>query len=183
MARDAVAGRYAQALFEAAKAEGTLDIALDQLEHLVATLEQVPDLRQLLLNPDVDPDDKLTVLDSAAGRGGRAPLVRAFLELIVRAGRSEALGGVAEALRDLADKDAGLVRGVVTSAHPLEASAVDRLRRALEHREGQRVELEAEVDPQLIGGVRVRLDHHVIDGSVRRQLADLRERLRAVRVH
>ena len=181
MARDAVAGRYAQALFDSAKAEQQLEPALKQLEEVARLLDGVPDLRQLLLNPDVEPEDKLRVLDVAL-RGRWSPPLRAFTELVVRASRAEFLGGMAEALRDLVDADQGRMRAVVTSAHPLAEAELSRLREALERREGKRIELDAEVDPELIGGLRVRLDHRVIDGSVQRQLADLRERLRALRV-
>jgi len=65
----------------------------------------------------------------------------------------------------------------------LKPAGLKRLRAALERREHRQVELREELDPELLGGLQVRLDHRVIDGSVRRQLADLRERLGAVRVH
>ena len=181
MAADAVAGRYAQALFDSAKREGRLDEAVEQLAAVASLLRAVPDLRQLLLNPDVEPEDKLAVLEKARPVGW-APLVRAFLDLVVRAGRAEFLGGIAEALSRLVDEDQGRLRAVVASAHPLPAAELERLRESLERREGKHVELEAEVDPELIGGLVVRLDHRVIDGSVRRQLSDLRQRLSSLRV-
>lgn len=182
MAVDPVAGRYAQALFETAKAGGRLDEALEQMQELAQRLVQMPDLRQFMLNPDVDLPQKLSVLDRAL-QGAWQPLVKALVELVIRAGREEVFGGITEALEALVDEDRGRMRATVRSAHPLEAAQVKRLQAALEQREAKTVELTTEVDPELIGGVQVRLDHRLIDGSVRRQLSDLRQQLAAVRVH
>lgn len=182
MAVDPVAGRYAQALFESAKADGQRDETLEQVRLLARLLTDVPDLRQFMLNPDVDPPQKVGVLDRAL-RGSWSPLVRAFTELVVRAARAESFAGIAEAFQVLADQDAGRIWVTVLSAHPLERPQVERLREAIARREAKQVEIVAEIDPELIGGLQVRLEHRVIDGSVQRQLADLRQRLHAVRVH
>jgi len=180
MAVDPVASRYAQALFESAKAEGRLDEALAHMQGLAQLLIKVADLHQFILNPDVDPPQKLGVLDRALN-GAWSPLVKAFVELTIRAGRAELFGGITEALEALVDDDRGRMRATVRSAHPLEAAQVKRLQLALERREAKAVALAVEVDPELIGGVQVRLDHRLIDGSVRRQLADLRDRLKSAR--
>ena len=208
MAIDPVAGRYAQALFETAQAEGALDGTLEQLESLGALIAAHPDLRQFFLNPDVDPDDKVGLLDRvtkasrshhlpesaesgpphrgapSANRqvGGWSALTRSFVTMVVSMGRAESLPGIAEALRAMADEAHKRMRVTVRSARPLPDAALARLRQALERREGQTITMDTELDPALLGGVQVRLDHRVIDGTVRRQLEELRERLTTVKV-
>jgi len=72
---------------------------------------------------------------------------------------------------------------VVRSARDLPKALLERIKKDVERRERKTVELATEVDPSLIGGMQVRLDHRVIDGSVRRHLDDLRQQLKTVRVH
>ncbi|MBI2495590.1 MAG: ATP synthase F1 subunit delta [Candidatus Omnitrophica bacterium] len=182
MASDPIASRYAQALFEAAKAEGQLDDTLAQATLLVRLLHEEPDLCQFLLNPDVEPADKVGVLDRAL-KGSWSGLVSAFVHMVVSLGRAEFLQEIVEALQALVDEEHGRLRVIVRSARPLPEAVLGRLRTALERRERKAIELRPEIAPELLGGLQVRLDHRVIDGSIQRQLDELRERLTTVRVH
>lgn len=181
MAADAVAARYAEALLAAAKAESQRDPALEALRQIGAQLALSADLGQLLRNPDVEVPDKLRVIETALG-GRASELVHRFLELVLSLGRAESLPDIIAAYGEAVDADQGLVRATVRSARPLPEAALVRLRAALMKREGRMVELTAEVDPALLGGLQVRLDHRVIDASVRRRVADLKQSLMTVRV-
>lgn len=181
MVLDAVTARYAEALFGAAKATQALDETLEQLNLLRELLDSHPDLLEFLYNPGVEPQAKLSVLAKARADGW-SDLVRAFLQMVLAMGRAESLPGIAEAFRDAVDHDQGRVRVVVRSAHPLDDELLARLRRRLETGEGKVVQLDLEVDPELVGGLQVQVDHRLIDGSVRRSLEELRERLTHVRV-
>ena len=181
MPLDPIATRYARALFEAAKAEEQLDEALEQMTLIGQLFQAHADLRQLMRNPDVDPEEKVGVLERVL-HGSWSALTRAFVEMVVARERAEFLPEIADALQAEVDADRGRLRVVVRSAHPLGDEVLARLRRRLEQREGKHIELDAALDSSLIGGVQVVLGHRVIDGSVRRQLVDLRERLSTVRV-
>jgi F-type H+-transporting ATPase subunit delta len=181
MAYDAIAARYAESLFAAAKAQRTLDETLEQLSFLGRLLREQPDLQEFLFNPDVEPADKVEVLVRGV-KGGWSDLVQAFVRMVLSMDRAESLPGIAEAFREAVDHHQGRVRVVVRSARPLPEEVVKRLRQSLERREGKVVALETDVDPALIGGVQILLDHRLIDGSVRRQLDELREQLTSVRV-
>ena len=182
MAHDPVAARYARALFETAKADGTVDQALEQLLLIKQLLHNHPDLRQLMWNPDVDPDDKVGVYERVL-KGSWSPLVRSFVHMVVSAGRAEFLAEIADALQAEVDKDEGRLHVVVRSTHPLSEPVLKRLRTKLERRERKQIDLHAEIAPELLGGLQIRLDHRVIDGSIQRQLADLRQQLKTVRVY
>ena len=181
MALDPIASRYAQALFETAKQEGALDEALEQLLLLDQLLSEQPDLRQFLGNPDVDLEDKVGLLHRAL-KGAWSKLVRAFVHMIVSMGRAQALAEIIEAFRAMVDADAGRIRVLVRSVHPLPDAALDRLRKKLEHREHKSIDVETELAPELLGGLQVMMGHRLIDGSVQRQLSDLRQQLTTVRV-
>src|SRR3989338_10392434 len=118
MAHDAVAARYAESLFAAAKAQRQLDETLEELVFLGRLLRGQPDLRELLFNPDVDAGDKIGVLERAL-KGGWSQLVRAFVRMVLAMDRAEALPGVAEALQEAVDQDRGRLRVVVRSARAL----------------------------------------------------------------
>jgi F-type H+-transporting ATPase subunit delta len=180
-------------LFETAKAERTIEDTLAQLQHLGGLLRGHADLRAFLWNPDVEPDQKLGVLDKVApgsaaadAKGGPrawSTLVRPFLLMVIGLGRAEALPEIVEAFAAAADRDAGRLRVVVRSARPIAEAQLARLKSALEHREGKRIELTTELQPALLGGMQIQLDHRMIDGSVSRALSELRERLRSVKVN
>ncbi|MBI4003416.1 MAG: F0F1 ATP synthase subunit delta [Candidatus Omnitrophica bacterium] len=182
MALDPIASRYAQALFETAKAQGQVDPTHEQLALLGRLMSQEPELQAFLINPDVEPQQKLEVLDRAL-QGSWSELVRSFLLLVLSFGRSESLLAIIEAFQAAVDEDAGRLRVVVRSASGLPHALLERIKKDVERRERKTVELATEVDPSLIGGVQLRLDHRVIDGSVRRQLDDLRQQLKTVKVH
>ena len=182
MVHDPIATRYAQALFESAQAEGHSDETLKELQLLGGLLRDHAELRQLLWNPDVDPDDKVGVLDRVL-QGTWSQAGRAFFRMVVSMGRAEHLPQIVEAFQAAMDAAQGRLRVTVRSARPLSEAVLKRLKTRLEHRERKHVEIDTELAPSLLGGVQILLDHRVIDGSVQRQLSELRERLCAVRVH
>jgi len=182
MALDPIASRYAQALFETAKTQGQVDPTREQLVLLGRLMSREPELQTFLINPDVEPEQKLDVLDRALQHPW-SELVRSFLLMVLSFGRSESLLPIIEAFEAAVDADAGRMHVVVRSASDLPQALLERLKKDVERREQKTVELATEVDPLLIGGVQVRLDHRVIDASVRRHLDDLRQQLKTVRVY
>jgi len=97
-------------------------------------------------------------------------------------GRAAHLVDIAQAFAELVDEARGIIRARVSSARPLEAPLKSRLKQILEHREHKQVELVEETAPELLGGIQVVLGSRMLDGSVRTQLARLRQRLKTVRV-
>ena len=182
MGVDPVATRYASACFETAKEEDAAPQTLEQLVVIGALLRDHPDLRQFLWNPDVDPSEKVGLLDRVL-KGSWSPLVRAFVQMVVAMGRAEHLSEIVEAFQEACDKEEGRLRVMVRAARPLSATLLKRLRTDLERREGKQITLQTEVAPELLGGVQILLDHRVIDGSVQRQVEELRECLMSVRVY
>ena len=181
MAADSVSVRYAQALFDVAKPAGRLDAVASQLEELAGHVRQEARLRELLLNPDVELDDKLSVCAVVLG-GTWQEDVRLFVRMAVAFGRAELLLDMAEAFRRLVDEDRQIARVTVRTARPLAPALRTRLVAAVERSEGRSVELVEEAAPELIGGLQVMVGHRMVDGSLKGRLAELRQRLKSVKV-
>jgi len=176
-----VAGRYARALFEVLGGENTAgpDAGLAQLGQIKLLLESEPDARKLLINPVVPPDQRRRFVDQISRALGLDARVSKLLHLIVERRRLEIVDGLIDAYRKMLDAKNGIVRAVVRSAGPLSEAQQQEVAEKLEKLLGQRVVMEVEEDPSLIGGLIVRVGSTVYDGSLLQQLAGFKERLMA----
>jgi len=176
----AVAARYAEGLFKAAQAEGTVEALRAEVDGLAQLVAQTPALRSLIERPDLEADRKLETLRATLGRH-LTQTVMNLLGSLVRHGRGHHLAATAEAFGHLADEAAGVVRGEVRTAVGLTGEQRSRLVAALEQLTGRRVLLEERLDGTVLCGVRVRVGDRLIDGSGAGRLARLRESLVQVR--
>jgi F-type H+-transporting ATPase subunit delta len=181
MIKDSVAARYAEALFELSKGQGSLDASAAELGLIGEFAREHAELRQLLLNPDVEVEDKLKVLERLMG-GAWSGEIRAFVQVVLKLDRAAHLGQMVEAFQELVNAERRVLRVTVRSARPLPAEHRARLVQWIEQREHARVSLTEEVDPALIGGLQVSMGHRTFDGSIKTQLSTLRQRLKQVRV-
>ena len=173
-----IARRYARALFEIGVASGdTFERFGQELDELTALYRSSPELRHTMENPVFKQTEKQEVMKRLLPRVAPSEPVQRFVLLLLERRRIALLPTIARAYRAMADNRAGRVRATVTSAVPLGAAELDRVRGALEQRTGRKVVAETHVDPELIGGVVARVGDLVLDGSVRTQLDELRRRL------
>jgi F-type H+-transporting ATPase subunit delta len=175
-ARTSTSRRYAEAAFQIAERDGTVDAWLEQLT-AVAEAVGDPVVVRRLEDPQVPFDARLAALQSI-GRD-MLPQLSNLLALLLRRRRVEALPGIAREFRRLYNLRAGIAEATAISAAPLEGDELSALRARLEQMTNGRVELETRVDESLLGGIQVRLGDLLIDGSVRGRLERLRNRLAA----
>ena len=173
------AGRYAQAWVTLAHRGGELETGLRDLAAVQQLLDRQPRLVRLLANPEVAVAEKQRLVTRLL-EGRVAQLALRLLVLLLWKNRLSLLPAIVVEAARLRDEVEGITRGVVTTARPLSPATLTRLQARLSARVGQRLALTAEVEPALLGGAVVRLGHVVFDGSVRRELAGLRERLTAL---
>jgi F-type H+-transporting ATPase subunit delta len=107
-----------------------------------------------------------------------ATVVR-FLSLVFERGRVAGLPQIASAYADMADSLAGRQKATVTSAKPLAADSLAKLKAALEKVTGKTIQVESKVDPSLLGGVVAQVGTYVFDGSLKSQLERMRTALRS----
>lgn len=172
-----VARRYAQALLDEAKAAGDLAAVDADLALIRETVGGARDLRLLLESPVVPRETKHRVVEALfAGRIGSR--VQRFVAFLFEKDREALLAPVAEAYAAHRDADEGVAEALVRVPAPLDAAEEARLRAALEARTGRTLRLRVTTDPDLLGGLVVRIGDTVYDGSVRYRLDALRERMR-----
>ena len=136
-----------------------------------------PELTMVLANPVFLLSQRRAVLDDIVKRLSLSPVMRNFTMLLMDRGRIGALSAIAREYGKLVDQQAGRVRALITSAKPLSLDQEGRIKAALERRTGKNVIVETRQDPALLGGVVTAIGDMVYDGSVRTQLAQLREQL------
>jgi F-type H+-transporting ATPase subunit delta len=172
-----VAKRYAKALVEVAAASNELDGVGTDLRAFADLLRDHRELRQLVANPGVPRRDAGAVITDVAAAMKVQPLTVTFLQVLLEGGRLAGLAAILRAYDLLVDERLGRAKAVVTSAAPLGLDAQERLRRRLADATGKDVYLELRQDPTLLGGVVTQIGSQVFDGSLRTQLARLREEL------
>jgi len=174
---EAVAKRYAQAIFELGVETSNVALLTDDVKRLAQAYEASAELRSVLENPLVSAEDRKALVDELSTRLNLSPLGRNTFGLLVERRRIAALPAIAKELAKLADERAGIVRGKVTSAVPLSETYFQKLQREIESLTGKKVLLERNQDPELIAGLVVQIGDRIIDGSVRARLDQMREQL------
>lgn len=176
MARSTTATRrYAEAAFEIASRDGTLDEWAAGLE-LAARFVSDERVASIVDNPARPYPERLAFLDELLK--GRVPEgVLRLAGLLSQRAQVERLPDIATELRHLLDRQRGIVEATVTSAAPLTADATDAVRAWVERTTGATVTLSATVDESLIGGLTVRVGDALMDASVRGRLERLRTQL------
>lgn len=176
----AVASRYAQALIDVVmepSSEVQPAAVLAELGAVNELIAQSDDLRHILLSPAVPNTRKRKVIADFATMLGLSRTVGNFLSVVIHHRRIDTLGQIREAFQFLVDERMGVVRAEVASAQDLNAEQRQKLEAELSRISGKQARLEFSVDPSLVGGVMARIGSTVYDGSVRGQLAVIRQRL------
>jgi len=166
---------YANALFEAAQERGKLEPVGEQLAQLVEAEREVPELRELLRNPQLDPRARRAALEDVLA--GSEELLRNFLLVLADKGRAGQLEEIAAEYERLVADAAGIVHAELTTAVELSDDEAGKLLEQIEHASGRKVEATRTVDPDLIGGIVLQVGSHRLDASVRGRLDRLRRQL------
>lgn len=172
---DAIARRYARAIFDLGKEEGSLTALATQISDFARTYGESRDLQSVLADPTVPEAAKKAIVVDIATRLGITGTGERSLRVIAQRRRLRALPDIAKHLQRLVDEDARVLRAVVTSAGPLTESYLTKLKGELEKATGQKVILTHEVDPSLIAGIVTKVGDRVVDGSAVSRLRALRD--------
>ncbi len=172
----AVAQRmYARALFQAARERDRVDTARTQLAELAAAMETSPELEAFLVNPQLDPGAKASVLEEVTT--GADPVVRNFVRLVASKGRAGQLRSIVEEFEAIVDREQGRIAVELTTAYELGDEEAKAIVAKIEEASGRTVEATRSVDPGLIGGVILQAGSFRVDASVRGRLNRLRREL------
>jgi len=171
--RDSAPRRYAEAAFQLATRDGSIETWRRELEQAAAATDG--QLMDVLANPALPLDERLEAANRVFANLGQS--VRNIIFLLVRRHRIEQLPRVVAEFIRLDERRQGIVHANATSAAPLTDLEVKALTARLEQMTGGRIALETDVDAALLGGLIVRVGDRLIDGSVRGRLERLRNQL------
>jgi F-type H+-transporting ATPase subunit delta len=171
-----VARRYLSAAMEAAERIGVRDELGEQLAALQAMLRSAPEVRRLLGHPAMSIRRKLTALESMLGSPPVGPLAR-LIEVLIDNDRLDVLEVADEVYRQLVDEADGVLRAFVSTPVPLQEAQSRRLAAALSRWLDANVVIDPRIDPDLLGGIVVRVGDRVLDASLRGRLERIKFRM------
>lgn len=167
---------YAQALFDAAKEEDRLSQVHEELADFVAATREVPELRALLENPEIDHRTKQAALGELLAGGEE--VVRNFLLLLIEKGRAAQLEEITREFEALVAAEEKRLAVDLTTAYELSDEDAKQILAQIEKQSGRQVEATRTVDPDLIGGFVLRAGSMLVDASIRGSLERLRQDLK-----
>jgi len=169
-----LAGRYASALFDLAVAEKQLDAVTGNLEQLSDMIAQSEDLRRLLGSPVTSRGDQGKAMAALAEKAGFEGLTRNFIAVVTANRRLFVLPAIIGAYREILSAHRGEATAEVVSASKLSDTQVKALGSQLKKAIGSEVTIDTSVDPELLGGLVVKVGSRMIDSSLRTKLQQLR---------
>jgi ATP synthase F1 delta subunit len=167
-----IAQVYSRSLFEVAKEHGNLDLIRDQLGQFTDALEQNRELAIFFFSPYFSTEEKKQGLNRALVDAD--PVFRNFLELLIENHRMPVIYRARRQFEALWDVEHRLLPVDVTSAVPLDPAVSEELGRKIREQTGQNVELTSTVDPDILGGIVLRVGNSILDASISNRLQQLR---------
>ena len=173
---DAQIQGYARALFEIARADGTLDEVEDELFRFARSYETSDELRRTLSDDQIPAEKRQAIIEDLLG-GKATPTTTQLVSMVVGSGKARDLPAIVDLLVQRASTAKQLLVAEVRTAVALSADQEARLKAALENATGQNLNLKTVVDPSVVGGVVATVGDDVFDDSVRTRIDQLKSRL------
>jgi len=170
--------RYAEAFLSFARVNCGTDKALEDLVAVKKIIRDNPGFGDLMCNPKIAYSEKCTIVDEVI-RDGISDELRDFLKLLLDKQRFDIFLDVAEYLR-VKYSHQGQVDVLLKTAFPLDLEVIEKIQEVLRKKFKQNLRFYIDLDGSLLGGVQVVIGNTIIDGSVSKRLAQLRDQLTAV---
>jgi len=177
MKENIVAVRYAQALFEEAKAEGKTQEVITQIGALSALYDASEDFKILVKNPLITKQDKQTVIDGLKEKGAIDGILYQFITLMTAKNRLSLLKTVAEQVLIMDMRDRGEAEALVTVAASMDEASRKALKEVLDKITGKKVTIKEQIDASILGGVIAQVESSLYDASIKGQLNKIKEEL------
>jgi len=176
--RASLAGRYASALFDLARDSKQIESVGNSLDALGQALLDSKEFAELISSPLVSRTEAAKAFAGLAPKLNLDPLTANFLGVLARNGRKDQLTAVTRAYRRLASENRGEATAEVVTARPLNDDQVQALKAQLRTRAGRDVTIDATIDPDILGGIVVKLGSQQIDASIRTKLNRLAQAMK-----
>lgn len=172
-ASDRLADRYATALYALADEQGALDAAVAEMDALGRLIAASPDLRRVLESPLIDVHTQQKALRAVLSAEGFSKLILDFVGVVVANRRARELAAIVSGFAALVAQRRGIVVAQVSTARPLTPTQEAALRARLIEAGYAKVEIATSVDPELLGGMTLRVGARLYDTSLRSRLQRL----------
>ncbi len=170
-----IAQVYARSLFEVAQEHGQLDLIREQLSAFTDALEQHREVAVFFFSPYFSVDEKKQGLERMVS--GAEPALMNFLQALIERHRMPVIFRIRNRFDALWSEANKLLPVQITSAIPLDAALVDNLGKRIGEQTGNQIELSSSVDPEILGGIVLRVGNFILDASIRGRLNQLRSAL------
>jgi F-type H+-transporting ATPase subunit delta len=170
-----IASVYARSLFEVAQEQDKLDLLREQLGEFADALEQTRELQMFFFSPYFSSAEKEDGLDRAVS--GADPAIINFLKLLIENHRMPVVFRIRREYDRLWEQENKLLPVRVTSAVELDSKTVSQIGDKIAEQTGLKIELSSEVDPDILGGIVVRVGNSILDASIRNRLEQLRKQV------
>ena len=177
MTEESLATGYAQALFEVASERGGADDIENDLEGIKKLLETNREFRDILYHPSITKTDKKDIINKTIGRQCSSKWVRNLLYILVDKRREKILNYLPDVFKGVSWRIRGVVSVKVQTAFPLTEKRIVKLKENIEKLTKKKVELETEINKEIIGGMIIRIENNIIDGSITNHLKNLKKNL------
>jgi F-type H+-transporting ATPase subunit delta len=176
-----VAGRYASALFDLAREQRAIDTVSADLDRFDAMLRESPDLQRLVKSPVFTAEEQERAVTAILEKAGVSSFAGNFIRLVAANRRLFALPDMIRAYRTLVADHKGIVRAQVTLAEEPSDRVMGDIKSALRDVAKAEVDVDVRIDPNLIGGLIVKMGSRMIDASLRTKLNSIRLAMKEVR--
>ena len=170
-----IASVYARSLFEVAQEQGKLDDVRDQLGEFADALDSNQEMQVFFFSPYFSTQEKEEGLDKVVTDA--EPILQNFLKLLIEKHRMPAVFRVRRTFDELWREENKLLPVEITSAVELDKKTVEQIGDRIGEQTDQKIELSARVEPDILGGIVVRVGNSIIDASIRARLDSLRKQV------
>ncbi|WP_164885333.1 ATP synthase F1 subunit delta [Geovibrio thiophilus] len=177
MRTQVAARRYASALYEEARAAGSISSVIEKLDAVTSLADDSKDFGVFVKNPVISKEDKAAVISRLNDKGMLDKFTGSFLVMLAMKNRLELLDEITGYLKTLAMEEKGEAVAEVTSAAELNAEAVKNLEEALSKITGKKITAVVTVDKSILGGVVAKIGSTLYDASIKGQINKIRDRL------
>ena len=177
MIEESLATGYAQALFEVASKRGGADDIEKDLEGIKELLKSNKEFRDILYHPSITKTDKKDIINKTIGHQCSSKWVRNLLYILIDKRREKILDYLPDVFKGVSWRIRGVVSVKVQTAFPLTGTRRVKLKENIEKLTKKKVELETEVNKEIIGGMIIRIENKIIDGSITNHLKNLKKNL------
>lgn len=171
-----ISRRYASALFELAQETGNIDLFDEQIKLIYEAIKDDSEFKAVLNHPQISGDEKLKLLIDVF-KDKAVPDILGFFSVVFNKNREAEFIEILKVFIERVEAHRGITTAVLSSAEPLSEEQQSKIKEKLSKNLNKQVNIQTEVSPELIGGVRIRVDGHVIDGTIKKQLDDMKKQL------